>query len=119
MTTSIYARPEFSVKGNMKSVIRIVALLAAAACGAAAGHQAGFYAFSVCHPIAYPKESSDSASIYERIQTDGRRSAIALEHHMARHSWLIGGAACGALLGVVLCARLFKAPAGAQGASKR
>ena len=113
-TTSIHGHPDSIAKDNMKSVIRIVALLAATACGAAAGHQAGFYAFSVCHPIAYPKESSDSASIYERMQTDGRRSAVALEHHMARHSWLIGGAACGALFGVVLCARLFKAPGGAQ-----
>ena len=106
----------------MKSVIRIVVVLAPVACGAAAGHQAGFYAFNFCHPIAYPKESSDSASIYERIQADSRRSAVALEHHMARHSWLIGGAvigACGALIGVALLARLFKAPAGVQGASKR
>jgi len=105
----------------MKSLIRIGVVLVSLACGAAAGHQAGFYAFNFCYPLSYPKETSDSASMNEHIQTNSRRSAVALEHHMARHSWLIGGGvigAFGALFGVALLARLRKAPAGVQGESK-
>lgn len=88
--------------------MRTVVLLSITLLGSVAGLFAGAYGYHLSHPIRAVPSGTRLGRPYDGLQAVHRGEADAIEHHLGRQNWIIGGALLGAgagFVGTVLVSR--------------